>query len=80
MKCTVTVDCTPEEARTFFGLPDLQPLQARLLAEMERRMLAEADRSTPDAMLKMWMSFAPQSPEGVQDWMARLFQGGPPRG
>lgn len=80
MKCTVTVDCTPEEARTFFGLPDLQPVQARLLAEMERRMLAEVDRYTPDAMMKMWMSFAPQSPEQVQDWLARLFQGGAARG
>ena len=79
MKCTITVDCTPEEARTFLGLPDLQPMQARLLAEMERRMLAEAERFSPEAMLKAWLSFAPQSPEQVQEWVTRLFGGGMPR-
>ena len=25
MKVTVNVECTPEEARTFLGLPDVQP-------------------------------------------------------
>jgi hypothetical protein len=29
MKFTVDVDCTPQEARTFLGLPDLKPLQDR---------------------------------------------------
>lgn len=27
MKFTVDVDCTPQEARTFLGLPDLKPIQ-----------------------------------------------------
>ena len=80
MKCTVNVECTPEEARTFLGLPDLQPLQARFTAEMERRMLAEMDRFSPDTMLRTWLSLAPQSPEQIQEWMARLFQAAPPRG
>ncbi len=25
MKVSVDIDCTPEELRTFFGLPDVQP-------------------------------------------------------
>ncbi|MFT3966942.1 MAG: DUF6489 family protein [Sphingobium sp.] len=29
MKFTVDVDCTPEEARTFLGLPDVKPIQDR---------------------------------------------------
>ena len=28
MKVTVDVDCTPEEARRFLGLPDLTPVHA----------------------------------------------------
>ena len=28
MKVTVDVDCTPEEARRFLGLPDLRPAHA----------------------------------------------------
>ena len=35
MKITINVDCTPAEAREFFGLPDLRPLQAAWLAEVE---------------------------------------------
>ena len=27
MKVTVEVDCTPEEARRFLGLPDVVPMQ-----------------------------------------------------
>jgi hypothetical protein len=29
MKINVEVDCTPLEARQFFGLPDVQPMQTR---------------------------------------------------
>lgn len=27
MIITINVDCTPEEARAFLGLPDLKPMQ-----------------------------------------------------
>ncbi|MDZ4735977.1 MAG: DUF6489 family protein, partial [Rhodospirillaceae bacterium] len=40
MKVTIDIDCTPEEARAFMGLPDVAPLQARMLAEIEARMRA----------------------------------------
>ena len=40
MKINVEVDCTPEEARAFLGLPDLRPMQEELLAEMKERMSA----------------------------------------
>src|SRR4051812_36355754 len=76
MKVNVEIDCTPEEARTFFGLPDVQPLQAAVMAEMERRMLAEMDRFSPEALGKSWMSLVPQSPEQVQDAITRMFQQG----
>ena len=35
MKITINIDCTPAEAREFVGLPDLRPLQAAWLAEIE---------------------------------------------
>jgi putative transposase len=41
MKVAVEIDCTPEEARQFMGLPDLQPMQAAVMAEMEKRVLAD---------------------------------------
>ena len=32
MKITVEIDCTPDEARQFLGLPDMKPMQAALMA------------------------------------------------
>src|SRR3712207_1304398 len=76
MKMNIEIDCTPEEARRFFGLPDVQPMQAKILAEMEGRMVAEMDRLSPDALMKSWMSLAPQGAEQFQDAFTRMFQQG----
>ncbi len=38
MKITFNIDCTPEEARSFFGLPNVAPMQDRLMADMEAQM------------------------------------------
>jgi hypothetical protein len=56
MKITINVDCTPAEAREFLGLPDLRPLQAAWLSEIEKRMIAEVDRFSPEALMGSWLS------------------------
>jgi len=76
MKVTVNIDCTPEEARTFMGLPDLQPMQTAVMAEMEKRMLSEMDRFSPETVMKSWMSLVPQNPEQMQEAFTKLFQQG----
>ena len=60
MKVTIDIDCTPLEARQFFGLPDVQPMQAAVLAEMERRTLAEMEKFTPENLLQTWFSTGQQ--------------------
>ena len=40
MKVTIEIDCTPVEARQFMGLPDVQPMQAAVMAEIEKRVMA----------------------------------------
>ncbi len=67
MKCTVEIDFTPEEARQFLGLPDVKPLQAKILAEVEKKMLSEMERFSSDAMLKNWLSLYSQTPEQIQE-------------
>ena len=76
MKCTLEVDCTPQEARQFFGLPDLQPLQAAVMAEVEKKMLAEMERFSPDGVLKSWLSMFAQSPEQVQQAFSKMMFNG----
>jgi hypothetical protein len=57
MKVNVEVDMTPEEARRMMGLPDIVPLQQKMMAEMEARMRAAFDTGDPEAMMQAWMPF-----------------------
>src|SRR3984893_14673205 len=40
MKIKFDIDCTPEELRSFFGLPEIRPMQEALLKAVEERMRA----------------------------------------
>ena len=35
MKITIDFDATPDEARRFFGLPDIAPMQEALVADYD---------------------------------------------
>lgn len=56
MKVNIQIDCTPKEARTFFGLPDLEPMQQTVLDEMQRRMISQMDRFSPEGIMKSWFT------------------------
>jgi len=64
MKITVDIDCTPEEARTFLGLPDVQPLQQAMMKELEARpelgLLGweGGGIGNPSVMIQYWESAA----------------------
>lgn len=73
MKITIEVDCTPDEARQFLGLPDVKPLQAAALARLEKRMAEAAEALAPDALMKAWLSVWPQSPEHLRDTLVASF-------
>ena len=67
MKISFDVDCTPEELREFFGLPDVKPMQEQLLKEIETRMRAGLAALEPEAMLKTWMPAGMQGFEKLQE-------------
>jgi hypothetical protein len=70
MKVNVEIDCTPEEARAFLGLPDVAPLNDHLVAEMKRRMDENITAMQPDELMKTWTSFGMQA----QDQFRRLME------
>ena len=76
MKVTVDVECTPEEARTFFGLPDVKPMQEALMKKVEDRMAANIDAMAPEALLKTWMPAGVQGLEQLQKMYWSAFQTG----
>jgi len=55
MRIHIDVECTPQEARQFFGLPDLTPLNEALMKEIEARMLRAVESTDPEAMLRRWL-------------------------
>lgn len=55
MKLHIDVDCTPEEARLFLGLPNVQPMQEAVMKEMQERVLQAMHTMDPDALVKTWM-------------------------
>lgn len=50
MKLTVNVDCTPEEARAFFGLPDVAPVNEMIISEMVERTKKNIDTLSDPAV------------------------------
>ena len=66
MKITVDIDITPEEARTFLGLPDLEPMQQAILKDVQERIQKNIARLEPEALMRQWFSLAPQGLDQVQ--------------
>ena len=66
MKVTIEIDCTPEEARAFLGMPDVRPLQEEIMADLGKRMKEAARGFDSDQALKAWMG---ASSEGFEQMM-----------
>ena len=67
MKVTMNVDCTPEEARAFLGLPDVNPMQEQLMRELQDRMAANIRAMEPEAMLRTWLPATLKGFEQMQE-------------
>jgi hypothetical protein len=61
MKFTINVDCTPQEARQFIGLPDVGPMQERLMKEVEERMRERIQSLDPETLIRTWVPATIQS-------------------
>ncbi len=78
MKITINIDCTPEEARSFLGLPDVAPLQAAMMDEVEKRMRSNMEAMDPDTLMKTWMPAGIQGFEQLQKmFWSQMGQGTP---
>lgn len=75
MKITVNVDCTPEEARAFLGLPDVKPMQEELLREMQNRMMANIRAVEPEELMKLWMPASIKGWEQFGEIFTKMMQG-----
>lgn len=79
MKVKIDLDMTAEEARTLMGLPDLEPMQQRLLEQLEKQVSNNMSYMDPEAMIRAVLPAGAQGLEKFQDlmWgMARSAMGG----
>ena len=44
-----------EEARAFLGLPDIQPMQEALVAQMQERLAQYLAATEPEALMRLWL-------------------------
>jgi hypothetical protein len=73
MKVSVDVDCTPEEARRFLGLPDLSAVHD---AYVEKMKTALTEGPTPEMVAEMTRAWAPMNEAGMSMWKQMLDQMG----
>ena len=71
MKVTVDVDCTPEEARRFMGLPDLSPVHQAYVEKMQK---AITDGLSPEMFGDMMKAWGPMNDAGMAMWRQMLGQ------
>ena len=79
MKVNVEIDCTPLEARQFFGLPDVQPMQNAVMDKLQHQMLANIEKVSPEALMQSWFTFGPKIAERFGDMFATMTGLGSPR-
>ncbi len=76
MKVTIDIDCTPQEARAFLGLPNIESMQDELVAQLQEQLSKHLANTDPETMLKTWF---PESIKGVgqlQEQFWRQFMSG----
>ena len=79
MKLKFDVECTPEEARAFLGLPDVSGLQKAVLERVEERTMAYFDSLDPEKLAGLWMPMGTQGFEAMRNvftQFANAAQGG----
>jgi hypothetical protein len=67
MKVNIEIDCTPLEARQFFGLPDVQPMQTAVMEKLQHQMMDNIQKVSPEALMQSWLTFDPKIAERFQN-------------
>ena len=72
MKFTIDIDCSPQEARAFFGLPDIAPMQNAVMDKMQEELLDNMKKIDPETMLKTWLPTNVDGMESMQKFWSQM--------
>lgn len=70
MKVKIDITVTPQEARAFFGLPDVSALNKAMTEEIGKRMSEGLASATPEALLGQWMNLGGKMSEQFMGMMS----------
>ena len=73
MKVNVEIDCTPEEARRFMGLPDLNPVHDVYLNKLKDVMGKGVTPELVQGLMKTWSGTGNAAGNTGIDMMQQMF-------
>lgn len=76
MKISIDIDCSPQEARAFFGLPNVEPMQEALVQRMHQRLEKHLDELEPEALMRIWLPGGLKGLGEMQERFWNQFLGG----
>ena len=76
MKINVDIDCTPEEARAFLGLPEVGPMQTAVMEKVQEHLMANLAAMDPETLFETWLPAGLQGLEQIQKAFWSQFAGG----
>ena len=77
MRLTINIDCTPDEARSFFGMPNVAPLNDMVVTEMTRRAKENLDTlADPERFMTQMMMMGGKGLEQFQNLMGAAMSAG----
>ena len=81
MKVTINIDCSPEEARNFMGLPDVAAAQKEIVEAWQTQAVEAMSGMDPAALFSPWVpggELAGGPPTGNDSWdvMEKAFWAG----
>ena len=77
MRLTINIDCTPEEARAFFGMPNVEPMNEMIIEEMTKRAKENMETlADPDRFFAQMMAMGGKGFEQFQNLMGAAMAAG----
>jgi Family of unknown function (DUF6489) len=75
MKISIDIDCSPEEARQFLGLPDVTAVNEALAEALKSRVAETVKTMDPETFVKTWLPAGMKGMEELQRMMWASFAG-----
>ncbi len=76
MKFKINIECSPQEAREFFGLPNVEKLNETIMVTVQDQMTSQIANMDPETLMKSWMPAGVNVFETMQEQFYNQFSGG----